>query len=101
MKKLILSLAGAAFVAALAINLTLNKADVLAQNKLLLENIEAMTTLETRSEAEKSCTTIDALGWKCTAYHTEHYTNGSSTVSHEFYGMRPKHGNISWHSYVY
>ena len=55
MKKLILSLAGAAFVAALAINLTLNKADVLAQNKLLLENIEAMTKSETREEAQKAC----------------------------------------------
>ena len=80
MKKLILSLAGAAFVAALAINLTLNKADVLAQNKLMLENIEAVTAAETREEAKKACT--NTIG-SCAV--VAYYPDGSTI--HRFYDV--------------
>ena len=85
MKKLILSLAGAAFVAALAINLTLNKADILAQNKLLLENIEAITKLETEEEAEESCNKADDSRMHCCVYHYDPVTNRS--VTWDFGGM--------------
>ena len=88
MKKLILSLAGAAFVAALAINLTLNKADVLAQNKLLLENIEAITALETREQALQACKTTDNPNLGCQVYHYDPETGNSVTWT--FYGMVPK-----------
>ena len=86
MKKLILSLAGAAFVAALAINLTLSKADVLAQNKLLLENIEALTAYETQEQAKQSCK--DATPeWTCIVSIS--YSDGSS-ARFEFPRMRKK-----------
>ena len=78
MKKLILSLAGAAFVAALAINLTLNKADVLAQNKLMLENLEAITALETEAEAKRVCTSA----WAHTCI-VKHY-DGPNSVEYTF-----------------
>ena len=87
MKKLILSLAGAAFVAALAINLTLNKADVLAQNKLLLENIEAITALETEGQAMQFCEN-DMSSPRCVVYHYDPETGTSTTWT--FYRMRPK-----------
>ena len=85
MKKLILSLAGAAFVAALAINLTLNKADVLAQNKLLLENIEALTAYETQEQAKQSC--MDNNAYNCIV--TVSYSDGTN-ARFEFPRMEPK-----------
>ena len=77
-------LALVAIVVAAVINLTLNKAGVLAQNQLMLENIEAITAAETREEAEKACRSGIVT---CTVII--HYLNGVSW--HNFSGKDGGH----------